>query len=184
MTVYAIGGSSSVGKTTVAERLAARHGIDEVIHVDDLRTHDLTASHEHSWLRPDAELLDALLASTTQLQSALAAELDRLSALGDSRIIEGEGIQPSLIHQYAHRDCRVVYLVEPEEHLLWTTLATRPSNPRFLALAPRERRGVVRMNHLYGQWLRMEAERYRQPWLSSQPWNTLDHRVDERLFGG
>ncbi|GAA1977916.1 hypothetical protein [Amycolatopsis minnesotensis] len=184
MTVYAIGGSSSVGKTTVAERFAARHGIGEVIHVDDLRTHDLTASREHSWLRPEAELLDALLASTARLRATLAAELDRLSALGGSTIIEGEGIEPSLVHQYAHRDCRVVYVVEPGEHVLWTTLATRPSGPRFLALTPREQHGVVRMNHLYGQWLRAAAERHRQPWLSSRPWNTLDHRVNECLSGG
>ncbi|RZQ62784.1 hypothetical protein [Amycolatopsis suaedae] len=182
MTVYAIGGSSSVGKTTVAERLAARHGVGEVVHVDDLRTHDLTASPGHSWLRPDAELLEALLASTARLQATLATELDRLSALGRSTIIEGEGIQPDLLHRYAHSDCRVVYVIEPGEQALWTTLATRPGSSRFLALSPPERRGVVRMNHLYGQWLRTEAERYRQPWLSSRPWDTLDRRVGECLF--
>jgi hypothetical protein len=181
--VYAIGGGSSVGKTTVVEYLAARHNVDEVIHVDDLRTHDFTACQGHSWLRPEAELLDALLASTAQLQSTLATELDRLSASGGRVIIEGEGVQPDLMHRYTHRGCHVVYLIESEEQTLWTTLATRPGGHRFLALTPHERHGVVRMNHLYGQWLRTEAERYQQPWLPSQPWTTLGDRVEKCLFG-
>ncbi|WP_162834690.1 AAA family ATPase [Amycolatopsis circi] len=183
MTLYAIGGSSSVGKTTVAEHLAARHDIAEVIHVDNLRTRDVTARPAHSWLRPDAELLDALLASTAQIQSTLAAELDRLSKRGGHVIIEGEGVQPDLLHRYAHLGCRAVYLIESEERTLRTTLATRPSNRRFLALPPREQRGAARMNYLYGQWLRTQAERYQQSWLPSQPWTTLGHRVEAHLLG-
>lgn len=60
-------------------------------------------------------------------------------------------MEPSLIHRFAYRDCRMVYVIQPHEHVLWTTLATRPSSRRFLALTPHGRRGVVRMNHLYGQ---------------------------------
>ncbi|MYW94550.1 hypothetical protein G3I59_29145 [Amycolatopsis rubida] len=183
MTVYAIGGSSSVGKTTVVEYLAARHDIADVIHVDDLRTHDVTTHPAHSWLHSDAELLGTLLASTARVQFALAAQLDRLGKHRDHVIVEGEGVQPDLMHRYPHLDCRVVYLIESEERVLLTTLATRPGNRRFLALSPREQRGVVRMNYLYGQWLRAEAERYRQPWLASQPWTTLGHRVEECLLG-
>ncbi|WP_406637081.1 hypothetical protein [Amycolatopsis sp. WGS_07] len=179
---YAIGGGSSVGKTTVVAHLLARHDFDEVIHVDDLRTHDFTARSGHSWLRPEDELLEALLASTAQLRPRLIAELDRLSARRARVLIEGEGLEPDLLHRY--RDCRPVYLVEPDEDVLRTTLATRPSGHRFRALTPSEQQGVVRMNRRYGQWLRAEAERFRQPWLSSRPWDSLADRVEDCLFGG
>ncbi|GAA4535271.1 hypothetical protein [Amycolatopsis samaneae] len=183
MTVYAIGGGSSVGKTTAAASLAARRGFGEVIHVDDLREHSLTERQGHSWLRPADELLDVLLASTARLGPVLTAELDRLGAVNGSAIIEGEGVQPGLMHRYTGRDTRVVYVIEPDEDVLWATLSTRPGARRFLALAPAERRGVVRMNQRYGQWLRAEAERYGQPWLLSRPWETLGDRVGECLFG-
>ncbi|MFD2474491.1 hypothetical protein [Amycolatopsis silviterrae] len=182
MTVYAIGGGSSVGKTTVVEQLLARHDFDEVVHVDDLRTDDFTARRDHSWLRSEDELLEALLASTARLQPGLIPELDRLSARHTRVLIEGEGLQPDLLHRY--HGCLPVYLVEAEEDVLWTTLATRPSGHRFLALTPLEQQGVVRMNRRYGQWLRAEAERFRQPWLSSRPWDSLADRVEACLFDG
>lgn len=57
MTVYAIGGASSGGKTTVSTALGSLPDYEQVIHLDDVRsegnrTGNLQEQPGHSWYLP------------------------------------------------------------------------------------------------------------------------------------
>jgi hypothetical protein len=72
---------------------------------------------------------------------------------------------------------RPVYVIETDENVLWGTFASRSSAPRFLALTRAQQRTVVEMNRRYGVWLRDVAEAAGQPWVASQPLETLAERI-------
>jgi 2-phosphoglycerate kinase len=181
MCVVAIGGCASVGKTTLAAALADRLEVSEVVHVDDLRkireasagpsfldTTPAVWDSNHEWL------CGSLIASTRKLHGAIATTIDRLLA-SDGGIVEGEGVEPSgMAH---HAAAKAVYVIEEDGDRLAATFVARPSRGRFLALSEPRRSAVVEMNRLYSTWLREEADRYGQAWVSAHPWATLADRA-------
>jgi hypothetical protein len=95
---------------------------------------------------------------------------------GDSvTLVEGEGIHPSLAPHYPSDLVRFGFVLEPEEAVLFQTLAGRSA--RFRALPQGHQHTVAGTNWLYGCWLRQQAEVFGQPWVSSRPWATLPDRL-------
>lgn len=177
MAVYAIGGGSSGGKSTVARRLRDRHRFTELTHLDDLCVGGLEGP-EHDWTAPAERLLSRLLVETASRHPVVRRELGRPRARQTRSLIEGEGIEPAVVAEFT--TVRAVYVVEDDADHLWKTLAERPGGERFLALTRRERQGVVEMNREYGRWLRVEADRHGQPWVPARPWSDLGERILSR----
>lgn len=174
MTIYAIGGASSGGKSTVARHLHDTGDYGDLVHLDDLHPSTLE-DQDHDWTAPPDHLLARLFADTASRHPIVRAELARYRTTARSALIEGEGIEPAELADAT--DVRVVYVIEDDPDRLRHTLSTRTGADRFLALSPPEQAGVVEMNRRYGQWLRAEAERHAQPWTPSHPWSTLPTRI-------
>lgn len=172
--IVLIGGSASTGKTTLAAALAERIGIDDVVHLDDLRPdHPDVAFLDRTpgiWTLPIPSLLDALLRACQAVHPVIVEALAAWEAL----IIEGEGVEPS--HVATLGDVRAGYVIETDAEALERTFSERPSGPSFLALTDAERAGVIGMNKVYGEWIQAEAERHGQPWVPAHPWDTLADR--------
>jgi hypothetical protein len=176
-----IGGSSSVGKTTLADALADRCGAG-VLHLDELvamagRTNStirFPAGIPDVWNRPVEGLRDGLIAKGEALTPLLHRVVSERLREGRRVVIEGEGIQPGHALQWADdRRVRAVFVVEEDEQRILDTLTVRGSStpvPDTIRLK------VARMNALYGSWLRTEAVRHGLRWLPSQPWATLLER--------
>jgi hypothetical protein len=185
--IVAIGGSASVGKTTLGAVLAARLGLGDAVHVDDVLPAveasdgpNFIASIPGVWTRP----ADWLCAELVRWTARLHPYIDRLVADLVSRgggLIEGQGIDPRAAGSWDPAAVRVVYVIETDPGVLDRTFAGRASAHRYLALGPAERRAVVEMNRRYGLWLREAADTHQQPWVASQPWESLPERVMEAL---
>lgn len=179
--VYLLGGSSSVGKTTAAAAIAERLGavllqVDNIARAaTDPRVRRFEAGVDDLWRLPAAHLCDLLV----HKGDALAASLDTLIGqclAGDSlTLVEGEGIHPSLARHHPGDLVRFAFVLEPEEAVLFRTLAGRSA--RFRALPHGHQHTVAATNWLYGCWLRQQAEVFGQPWVASRPWPTLPDRL-------
>lgn len=179
--LLAIGGSASVGKTTLAAALANELGRAAVAHVDDL-VPDLEADEGPSfitatpgvWRRSADWLRDQLVDWTARLHPRVDHVMAELLDHGGG-IIEGEGIDPRLVRSWNVDVVKSVYVIETDPDVLHRTFTGRSSDYRALSAA--ERHGVVEMNRRYGLWLRSIADAHGQPWVPSQPWSTLCERT-------
>lgn len=200
--VLLIGGSAGVGKTTVARALGQRFGTS-VLPVDDVRLalQELTTPEQQPALHAFAnerrvrkmtpeQVRDNLIAVASAMQPALRTICAYHTFVVDAEpvIIEGENVVPGLIADRRFRglktigdvnagpnDLRGVFLYEPDEQTLLTTL--RETNPRFQDLPNAEQERIARANWLYGMWLKGEADRLKLPALQVRPWTTLVERV-------
>lgn len=186
MRVLAIGGSASVGKTTLAADLVRRMDRSHVLHVDDALPAVEAAKgpsfmdSPNVWRRPPELLRDDLVEWTAHLHSHVDDRVSDLVRRGGG-VVEGEGIDPRIARTWDPAVIRVVYVVEPDPRVLYRTFAERTTGHRFLALSSAERDGVVEMNRLYGEWLRAAADAHGQPWVTSRPWTSLPERVLQKL---
>src|SRR5579871_3689702 len=122
MPVYAVGGSASIGKTTVAAHLAEMLGGSTIIHVDDLvhraepeGVPPFLHATTNPWQQPSVALATKLIESTAMLHPAI---IDAAGALhSDGLTIEGEGVDPRLIQEWSH-SVSVVYMIEGDRHVL------------------------------------------------------------------
>jgi hypothetical protein len=179
--VYLLGGSSSVGKSTaatvIAERLGAVHlQLDSIARAStDPRVRRFEGGGDDLWRLPASHICDLLV----DKGNALAASLHTLIGQcldGDSvTLVEGEGIHPDLAAQHPGDLVRFGCVVEPEEAVLFQTLARRSA--RFRALPQGHQHTVAATNWLYGCWLRRQAEAFGQPWVAARPWPTLPGRL-------
>jgi hypothetical protein len=70
---------------------------------------------------------------------------------------------------------RAVFLFEADKETIRRTALGRG---RGIDQRTRREQGLqVRLNRLYGEWIRAEAEQHGLPVLSSRPWETLPDRV-------
>jgi len=174
-----IGGSSCVGKTTVARHLCARLNLAMVETdrslPDDPRLRPLDGALE-IWDRPTAELRDLLIVAAEMAVPYLLQQISGLVASGTGWIVEGERVHPNLIERL-QRDGRAqaVFIIETDAARLYRTLMERL--PGFKKIAESRRRTVAEVDRLYNLWLAQEASQRNLPCLDSQPWQTLSERV-------
>jgi predicted kinase len=179
--VLLIGGSASVGKTTVAGKLAGRAHA-EVVHIDDRRD-DIPGAVNYLrtaevWDLPPTRLIELLLEMTASVGQFLTHLVTQLLDQGRPVIVEGEGIEPQVVERFDRNDrLRTVFIVEDDPAVLWTTFARRASGHRFLALSSERQEAVVEMNRLYGLHLKAAATASGYPCIQSRPWDTLETRV-------
>jgi hypothetical protein len=186
--VVLIGGSASVGKTSLADCLARRQDIYDVIHVDEIRRRLPAAPHRLKapgvWDSSPDRLLQLLLEETAAVRSALIDMTRGLVRGTQGAIVEGEGIEHDVLTAFDDEpEVRGIFVIETDARALYSTFATRSSGSRFLALAPSHRGAVVEMNRLYGLHLREAAERHKRRWIASKPWATLRDRAEAALAG-
>jgi len=193
--VLLLGGPSGVGKTIVARLLGLRLGISW-LQVDDLRLalqwsrvtlpQDTGALYffletPGVWNLPPERLRDGLIAVGEVISPAIEVVITNHVDTKASIIIEGDGILPSLFARPEVRDraagghVRAVFLVEPEEEMLFTNMLARRRG--IAEKTENELRTEARAKWLYGQWLTTEAQRYGLPVLESRPWSTLLERL-------
>jgi hypothetical protein len=180
--IVAIGGSASVGKSTAAVEVAEMLRLDDIAHVDELSLEVQAAGSTHfldefdrPWLEPAETLTYCLIEWTSQLHPAIAIAAQSLTNGG---VVEGEGVDTRIAWPV---DVSTIYVIETSAEVLTQSFARRSSADRFLALSAREQRTVVEMNCRYGAWLRCAAEEMQEPWVPSQPFDTLAQRIVEAL---
>jgi len=193
--VLLLGGPSSVGKTIVARQLGLRLGISW-LQVDDLRLalqwSRVTLPRETAalyffeetpgvWNLPPERLCNGLIAIGEVISPAIEVVITNHVDTEAPLIMEGDGILPSLFARSEVRDradgghVRAVFLVEPEEEILFTNMLTRSRG--IVERTEEELRTEARAKWLYGQWLTAEAQRYGLPVLEPRPWSTLLERL-------
>jgi hypothetical protein len=174
-----IGGSSSVGKTTVARHLAARSGYS-LIETDrslpsDARLNPLAGSME-IWDRPAAALCKLLVAAAEAAVPYLTQQARALAGASLGWIMEGERVHPKLVERLSGDGvARGLFIVETDAERLYDTLMARL--PGFTEISESRRRAVAELDKLYNLWLVEEASLRNLPAVESQPWSTLADRI-------
>lgn len=195
--VLLIGGPSGVGKTIVAKQLGLRLGMSW-LQVDDLRLalqwsratlpkpKDTAALYffletVDVWKILPEQLCDELIAVGEAISPAIevvvTSHVDTVAPI----VIEGDGILPSLFARPAvreravHGEVRGVFLIEPEEEMIFATMLARGRG--IAAATEAELRREAQAKWLYGQWLADEAHHYGLPVLESRPWSSLLERL-------
>jgi len=139
------------------------------------------------WNLPPQRLCDALVAVGEVIAPAIEVVITNHVDTKAPLIIEGDGILPSLVARPEVRDraadghVLVVFLVEPEEEMLFANMRARRRG--IAERTEEELRTEARAKWLYGQWLAAEALRFGLPVLESRPWSTLLERL-MRVIGG
>jgi broad-specificity NMP kinase len=174
-----IGGSSSVGKTTVARQLCSRFSLRHIETDRSLphnaRLRPLDDSPE-IWDRPAAELRDLLVVAAKEAVPYLLQQIDALNSSQTGWIVEGERVHPSLVERLSGEGAaQGVFIVEMDAQRLYETLMKRL--PDFGKISKSRRRAVAEVDRLYNLWLVEESLKRNLPYLESQPWPTLPERV-------
>ena len=195
-TVLLIGGPSGAGKSIVAQQIGLHLGFPW-LEVDDLRlafqasnvtlpekTEDLyffTEKTPNIWNLSPERIRNALIAVGEVMALAIEVVVANHCDNAGPIIAEGDGILPSLAarplmnHYLTSGQARMVFLVEPDEQVLYANMVTRGR-----AVSERteiELRTEARAKWLYGQWLTKEAQHYDIPVLAPRPWETLVERI-------
>jgi 2-phosphoglycerate kinase len=185
-----VGGAPGVGKTSIARPLAARLGmnltqVDDFYIVLERMTDPKRYPAVHEWrLHPDRVLAldDAQMIEHTRSVSEVIAEAmapviaDRLDN-GVRSVFEGDFIQPSFAASSAFdgvaADGRVrsVFIHDTEERLV-ANISARDGEEQ-----PRR----ARISFNYGEWLRVECDRYRLPAIPARPWETAVDRAQAAI---
>jgi 2-phosphoglycerate kinase len=194
-TVLLIGGPSGTGKTILAKQLGQRLGMSW-LEVDDLRLalqRSRVTLPEHTdalyffeetprvWEIPAERLCDGLIAVGQIMTSALEVVIENHVDTAAPVIIEGDGILPSLFARPSVRDravngnVRAVFLVEPEEDVIFANMLAR--NRGMAARTEAALRTEAHAKWLFGRWLADEASRFDLPVVEPRPWLTLPERV-------
>jgi 2-phosphoglycerate kinase len=191
-TVLLIGGSSSVGKTTLAKQIGLYFGVPW-LQVDDLRlalqnSSVLLPNHtealyfftsEEVWELPPARLCDGLTAVGEVLSPAIEIVIANHVETKAAIVIEGDGILPALLTRpEVHKrstQVRAVFLLEPDEEVILANIVARGRGVKGRTEV--KLHTEARTKWLYGQWLREEAHRYNLPVVESRPWSTLFERI-------
>lgn len=190
--VVLVGGSSSVGKTTLAQELARRVG-GEHVQTDDLRRSvddprvRFFSDTRTPWRLDPLTLCGVLQRAAEAMRPRLGAVIDAALARQRRLVLEGEGLDPSLAARYSS-DLRVcaLFIVELDGDRLAHTFRAR--SPSFARLSAAEQATVARTCALYGRSLQTDCRKRRLTCLPAQPWATLADRAmgivgQDRLAG-
>lgn len=193
--VLLIGGPSSVGKSTAAERLGRQLGVPW-LQVDDLRLalqrSRATLPQETSALYffeetpdvlrlPPERLRDALIALGRVMSPAIEVVIENHVDQRNPAVLEGDGILPALFarpalrHRVAAGHVQAVFVTEPDEGAILANLLARGRG--LDGWLDAELRNRARAYWLYGRWLDGEARRHGLPVVESRPWAGLIERI-------
>ena len=196
--VLLLGGSSGVGKSTVAPEVARRTGA-MLTQADDVRlalqavttpaTHpalhfflqDPGVAKAGIWTRPPEALCRGLVGVAGEVSRALEDVVAHHVAIRRPLILEGDGLLPALatrrerwgLPQAGH--VRAVFVHEASEAALLAAMAGRGRG--YDDKPGDEQRAQARMNWLYGNWLAGEARRLGLPVVAARPWPSLADRL-------
>lgn len=174
-----IGGSSCVGKTTVAHHLCERLNL-KLVETDHTLPKDSLLQPLDGpldiWDRPAADLRDLLIQAAIAAVPYLREQILTLSTFSTGWIMEGERVHPDLAEcVLADGVSRVVFIIETDALHLYDTLMERL--PGFKNISESRRRAVAEVDRLYNLWIEAEAIRRNLICVESQPWQTLANRV-------
>jgi len=197
--VLLIGGSSGVGKTAIAQKLARHFGVSLLL-ADDVRLalQRITTPDQQPplhyflagrpvWQRTPETLCEALINVGKVVSYALEIVIaHHLAATGVGPfIIEGDGILPQMAAQHnfdglkafgeLENKMRSIFLFEPDEEALLNNLRERGRGFQDLSLA--EQQTIARTSWHYGQWLQQEAYTYGLPVIPIRPHATVTERI-------
>lgn len=179
-TIVLLGGGSSVGKTTAARRLASEDGYAHVNLRElygawgDARLE--LVRERGDWALPVERLCARLFERARRLEPHVVRWVEERAAEGAHCVLEGEGLEPSIAARLPPAlPVRAAFLVELSPDRLRSTLERRSSS--FRALGAAERAAVVALNARYNRHVLDRATACGQPWLASQPWDTLASRL-------
>ncbi len=174
-----IGGSSCVGKTTLAKSLCAPFDL-QLIQTDRILPNNPTlnplAGPLEIWDRPPHEICELLIVAANAATPYITRKVEVLAASRRGWVMEGERVHPDLVEQVQHAGrARGVFIVETDADRLHDTLVARLSG--FGELSESRQRAVAEVDRLYNLWLINEATTRRLPCVASQPWGTLVDRT-------
>jgi len=171
-----IGGSSSVGKSTVAKQLSFQLACEH-FQLDKMRKESKNAVFSSLdgtdiWDSDTCSLVSILKAMSEASKPLIQNWCNKIQ----NGILEGEGIEPSTLAKVGNLETTgIVYLIETELERIHNTL--HDQSERYRSLSPERQEQVVAMNSEYSAYLRQEAEIAGHPWEWSQPWDTLQERI-------
>jgi len=191
--VLLIGGGGGTGKTELTETLS-RDLRTAAGQVDDFRLvmQHTTSPHERPslhyfvttkdvWRESPERLCEHLINVATIVSEALRIVISHHAVTRHPYILEGDGLRPSIVARHVYTDpetrglVRAVFLFEHAEEQIRKNMLGRG---RAIDERTRiEQDTQVRVNWLYGQWIRATAAEHRLPVVSSRPWETLPQRV-------
>jgi AAA domain len=176
-----IGGSSCVGKTTVAAQLCAEAN---AIHLGTDRALPRTAAFRpldgspDIWDRPPQQLCHLLVAAAEAALPLLLQVISEHASAEAAWVLEGERVHPMLVARARRASLADgLLIVETSTQRLRETLLARL--PRFHELLPSRQEAVVEVNRRYNLWLQGEAAVLGLTCIPSQPWTTLAKRVQD-----
>ena len=191
-TILLIGGPSASGKTTLAESLAMRFGLQ---HIDidliymtlrramppDIAPIRLYEQNEEYWARPGDELIEDHLRFRVWFCRALEVVVAQQYRRGRPTVMEGTWLSPPFANQGVYDGFKVdrvraIFLYEPAQHAT-EHRRRRRANPWDRTFAPSVMRNIAALRMRLGQDLKREAEAERLPVLVSRPMETLEARA-------
>jgi 2-phosphoglycerate kinase len=191
MRVLLIGGSSGVGKTTVATLVAARLGMTWAS-ADDFRLvlqRSTTPAQQpvlHAFFRDLPYLAGEALAHRyievgRYVSYAIEIVIANHVATNAPIVLEGDTLMPEVAAQRVVADLdvgdlvRAVFIVEADADQLRQNILARGRGVEQLSSVQLAR--FVQFSWCYGQWLQQEAMRYGLPVVPARPKETLVDRL-------
>ncbi len=171
-----IGGCSNSGKTVAAGLLSQHLGIT-YYSSDKMRTsvgHSIFKEFDNPevW---DNDVED-LVSIIRQMSIQLRPIIEKWCINTQSGVLEGEGIEPDMVNEIGCiNNLKVIYIIETDTERLHTTLYDR--SKKYRGLSEEHQKKVLAMNAEYSKFIQSEAVKFNQPWVYSQPWETLHHKI-------
>lgn len=192
-TILLLGGSSGVGKTTVARHIAQHFGISWV-QVDDFRMvlertlqpeqyrGDLHFFHQKDvWQNPPELLCQQLIRIAQIVSSALEIVIASHVATATPLVLEGDGILPALAVQKnftgleVGEQVRAVFLYEPVKDAIFAAMVQRGRGFEHLTWV--EQQVQAEASWLYSLWLYESSVAWKIPVVEARPRDTVVERI-------
>lgn len=182
--VILLGGAGGTGKSLLAAQLGRHFGIPW-LEADDMRLalqrvttpaqlpdlHYFVETHD-LWRVPSEQLRDRLIAVARMVSRGLEVVIDNHVAHAGPLIVEGDGILPSLARRPG---VWAIFLHERDEAEIARNMSERGRG--FGERSPKVRATQVRLNFIFGNWLREEAKNEGVPVIAARPRETIFARV-------
>ncbi|MEO8456812.1 MAG: hypothetical protein ABI559_03265 [Chloroflexota bacterium] len=184
--VLLLGGTTAVGKSTIAPQVAKALGFT-LISADSIwrAITSITTAQTHpvlfQWPRPEvvpddpSHLLQVHIEEAAAITPALDAFLTWEMKEGNRFVMQGAWLTP----EFAARKCaaspkvRAVFIDEPEENAIMSSILERSKRTE-----PDARQQIVgKVAWLYGNWLCKQAQQHGVPQVGRNPKETLADRI-------